>query len=749
MKKRILASLLSLSLSFSMFTTAFATDGGEGSADTMKDVSAAAEMSEGQADAYWGHIPEDKTFAFADSRYYDGTDYVKVFNVGFYMGTSGQYYANGDWTDLTKVYRREDYYKTEEFKTFSNTGNVGDPKPEGYPTNDVGGDAEGKLPSYNAGVYTYLAWTDFEMFGRSWFINYGIDSVINVPRVTTYVEIWRVEPNLRLTTDKTTVERGDEFTATLSIENHFDNYDGLPTAEQVFFSADHAVLVSDTVTETDNHYTATFRATEDLSANEIEITAGVNDTATNYKPATTTTTLPLPAVTYTVTYTDGVKNETVFGDQVHSGLSAGVSTPAFNGTPSRDGYEFSGWTPEVAGIVTGNATYTAVWTKKPDTPLPSPAVTYTVTYTDGVKNETVFGDQVHSGLSAGVSTPAFNGTPSRDGYEFSGWTPEVAGIVTGNATYTAVWTKKSGDRGDDEISVRYTLTYDSNGGIEYKDEQYQRNTTVDLDKVPTREGYTFTGWYADEELTERITEIRMTSDKTVYAGWEPTGIPDWLNGADHFAYVIGYTDGTVRPLNNISRAEVASIFFRLLNEDTREENLTADNTFTDVHEGMWCNTAISTMAKLGIVKGRSQEHFDPNAPITRAEFAAICARFDTSKRNGDSDFADIAGHWAEAEIGRAATLGWIMGYTDGTFRPENNITRAEAMTMINRVLNRLPQSEDDLLDGMNIWPDNQLGAWYYLAVQEATNSHDFNRKGDVHEQWSKLTADPDWTKYEK
>lgn len=671
MKKRILASLLSLSLSFSMFTTAFATDGGEGSADTMKDVSAAAEMSEGQADAYWGHIPEDKTFAFADSRYYDGTDYVKVFNVGFYMGTSGQYYANGDWTDLTKVYRREDYYKTEEFKTFSNTGNVGDPKPEGYPTNDVGGDAEGKLPSYNAGVYTYLAWTDFEMFGRSWFINYGIDSVINVPRVTTYVEIWRVEPNLRLTTDKTTVERGDEFTATLSIENHFDNYDGLPTAEQVFFSADHAVLVSDTVTKTDNHYTATFRATEDLSANEIEITAGVNDTATNYKPATTTTTLPLPAVTYTVTYTDGVKNETVFGDQVHSGLSAGVSTPAFNGTPSRDGYEFSGWTPEVAGI------------------------------------------------------------------------------VTGNATYTAVWTKKSGDRGDDEISVRYTLTYDSNGGIEYKDEQYQRNTTVDLDKVPTREGYTFTGWYADEELTERITEIRMTSDKTVYAGWEPTGIPDWLNGADHFAYVIGYTDGTVRPLNNISRAEVASIFFRLLNEDTREENLTADNTFTDVHEGMWCNTAISTMAKLGIVKGRSQEHFDPNAPITRAEFAAICARFDTSKRNGDSDFADIAGHWAEVEIGRAATLGWIMGYTDGTFRPENNITRAEAMTMINRVLNRLPQSEDDLLDGMNIWPDNQLGAWYYLAVQEATNSHDFNRKGDVHEQWSKLTADPDWTKYEK
>lgn len=314
-----------------------------------------------------------------------------------------------------------------------------------------------------------------------------------------------------------------------------------------------------------------------------------------------------------------------------------------------------------------------------------------------------------------------------------------------------VWTKNSsgGDHGGGGGGTTYyTLHYESNGGTEYKDERYARNTVVELDKVPTREGYTFTGWYADKELTERITEIKMTSDKTVYAGWEPTGVPDWLNGKDHFAYVVGYTDGTVRPLNNISRAEVATIFFRLLNEDIREENLTTSNTFADVNEGMWCNTAISTMAKLGVVKGRSPEHFDPDAPITRAEFAAICARFDTSKRDGDSDLTDIAGHWAEAEIERAATLGWIMGYTDGTFRPENYITRAEAMTMINRVLNRLPESEDDLLDGMNVWPDNQPGAWYYLAVQEATNSHDFNRKGDVHEHWTKLTADPDWTKYQ-
>ncbi len=138
----------------------------------------------------------------------------------------------------------------------------------------------------------------------------------------------------------------------------------------------------------------------------------------------------------------------------------------------------------------------------------------------------------------------------------------------------------------------------------------------------------------------------------------------------------------------------------------------------------------------------------PNAPITRAEFAAICARFDTSKHDGDSNFTDISGHWAEAEIERAASLGWIKGYKDGTFRPENNITRAEAMTMINRVLCRLPENEDDLLNGMTVWPDNQPGTWHYLAVQEATNSHDFDRKGEIHEKWTVLMENPDWEKYE-
>ena len=237
---------------------------------------------EGESDSYWGHIPENKTFAFADSRYYDGTDYVKVFNVGFYMGNKGQYYTNGDWTDMSRVYRREDYYKNEEFIQFSNTGKVDDPKPDGYPSNDVGGDADGKLPSYNAGTYTTLSWTNFEMYGRFWFNNYGIDSVINASGVATYVEIWKVEPELALSVDKNKVKRGDTFTLTLTINNHFDNMDGLPVENEVSFLLNNAAAASD-ITKTNNIYTQTFKATEDIDINSIAVKAGVLDTAVNYK----------------------------------------------------------------------------------------------------------------------------------------------------------------------------------------------------------------------------------------------------------------------------------------------------------------------------------------------------------------------------------------------------------------------------------------------------------------------------------
>lgn len=370
---------------------------------------------------------------------------------------------------------------------------------------------------------------------------------------------------------------------------------------------------------------------------------------------------------------------------------------------------------------------------------------FSVTYTDGIGG-TSFADEVTSDLRRGTPTPAFTGgTPTRSGYTFTGWEPSVAATVTDNAVYTAQWAKNSSSS---HHSTRYTLHYESNGGTAYKDERYSSGTKVTLDKTPTRESYTFTGWYADKELTQKISSIKMTSDKTVYAGWEATGVPDKLNGDDHFAYVIGYPDGKVHPKGNISRAETATIFFRLLKADIRDGNLTADNGFSDVANGQWHNKAISTMAKLGIVKGRRADRFDPDASITRAEFAAICARFNTKPVENNGSFSDISGHWAENEIERAAAFGWISGYPDGTFHPDARITRAEAMTMINRVLCRMPQSESDLLDSMVTWPDNKPSDWHYLAVQEATNSHDFNRQGEVGESWTKLTSVPDWKQYQ-
>ena len=237
------------------------------------------------------------------------------------------------------------------------------------------------------------------------------------------------------------------------------------------------------------------------------------------------------------------------------------------------------------------------------------------------------------------------------------------------------------------------------------------------------------------------------SDKPVHDTPAENAVPPMLSGEDHFAYVIGYDDGTVRPEGQITRAEVATIIFRLLDPEVRDENLTAENGFEDVGEGDWYNTAVSTLVKLGIISGRSDTSFDPDAPITRAEFATLFARFDESGTEPAGGFSDLSGHWARESVGRAAALGWIDGYEDGSFRPDNRITRAEAMTMVNRVLNRNPAEEEDLLPDMRVWSDNQPGSWYYFAVQEATNSHEYTRP-DSHEDWTKLTEDPDWDRYQ-
>ena len=280
--------------------------------------------------------------------------------------------------------------------------------------------------------------------------------------------------------------------------------------------------------------------------------------------------------------------------------------------------------------------------------------------------------------------------------------------------------------------------------------------------------FTFAGW-KDKDGKVLSGEQELKDDITLYGVWTftkkssggggggrkptvtiPDDVPTGLNGDDHYAYIVGYPDSTVRPQNGITRAEVATIFFRLLTDETRNANSTKTNSYSDVAAGAWYNHAVSTLSAMGIVKGDSQGKFNPNAPITRAEFAAIAARFDDKANTTAVDFSDIASHWAKDEISAAANNGWINGYTDGTFRPNNKITRAEAMTLVNRVLKRLPETAEDLHNDMIKWSDNSdTSAWYYLAVQEATNSHYYDLKENKYEKWSKLRETRDWTELEK
>lgn len=223
-----------------------------------------------------------------------------------------------------------------------------------------------------------------------------------------------------------------------------------------------------------------------------------------------------------------------------------------------------------------------------------------------------------------------------------------------------------------------------------------------------------------------------------------------LNKTDHFAYVIGYPDGTVHPNGQITRAEVATIFFRLLKDEVRDGAFTTSNSYSDVAYGKWYNNPISTMSALSIITGYPDGTFKPNKPITRAEFAAIAARFDETQSGKSATFSDVIGHWAAKEIGIAYYNDWIKGYPDGTFKPDQNITRAEAMTMINRVLERKPESPADLLTNMNKWTDNMdTSKWYYLDIQEATNSHAYTRKTFNYELWRQMLPDPDWSRYER
>ena len=330
--------------------------------------------------------------------------------------------------------------------------------------------------------------------------------------------------------------------------------------------------------------------------------------------------------------------------------------------------------------------------------------------------------------------------------------------------------------------LMYTLTYDVTGDLPEGYTAPAKQTLVNgssytVAEVPasvsgSKDGvngtFSFNGWKKDDG-TVLTGEQQLTADLTLHGVWTftkkssgggggshkptvtiPDDVPTGLNGDDHYAYIVGYPDSTVRPQNGITRAEVATIFFRLLTDETRNANSTKTNSYSDVAAGAWYNHAVSTLSAMGIVKGDSHGKFNPNAPITRAEFAAIAARFDDKADTTAVDFSDIASHWAKDEISAAANNGWINGYTDGTFRPNNKITRAEAMTLVNRVLKRLPETAEDLHNDMIKWSDNSdTSAWYYLAVQEATNSHYYDLKENKHEKWSKLRETRDWTELEK
>ena len=412
--------------------------------------------------------------------------------------------------------------------------------------------------------------------------------------------------------------------------------------------------------------------------------------------------------------------------------------------PTLKGHTFAFWylgdeKYDFSDAVEQNITLYANWEKN----------IYTVTYTDGVDGEEVFADQTYR-VPFEDTTPAFKGNPTRDGYVFDGWKPAFSDTVTGNVTYVAQWTART--------DLSYTVHY------------YLKNTTKQVANDKMVAGQTFnadvtenairiSGYRVYGDSVKSITIGTGTNEIIFYytrASRPSTPSKPTLNTGDHYAYVMGYPDGTVRPNGSITRAEVSAILFRLLSDETRDEYFTTESSFTDVKAGAWYNNSIATLEKAGVIVDTAKGGaFRPNEAITRAELAAMLAQFSDAKPVKGVKFSDVsAEHWAYEAIAIAAKMGWIEGYPDGTFRPDATITRAEMMTLVNRALERVPSDEDHLLSKrvMLTFPDCKSGDWFYIAVQEATNSHTYERaatekNGD--EQWTALRANRDWTQLEK
>ena len=349
--------------------------------------------------------------------------------------------------------------------------------------------------------------------------------------------------------------------------------------------------------------------------------------------------------------------------------------------------------------------------------------------------------------------------PNRYGahYSYNSVKSVVSGVVTVDDPATIL-----------KLNVYYdldfhTLTFDTMGGSKVAPETVRHGLTVAKPKDPVKGGYIFYGWYTDKTFSNRYNfATPLTEDITIYSKWVCIALPgttvNWivlpgttvkkntpelntptLNTADHFAYVQGYPDGTVKPTGDVTRAEVATILYRVMDADCVKTYETTRCSFSDVVRGDWFNLYVATLENAGvIVDTRTNGKFRPNEAITRAELAAMLAQFADIK-SATNSFNDVsARHWASDEIAVCAKMGWINGYPDGSFRPDATITRAEMMAMINRALDRTPKSVSDLLSGMKTWSDNaNVNAWYYLDVQEATNSHTYTKSGS-HETWKKL-----------
>ena len=301
----------------------------------------------------------------------------------------------------------------------------------------------------------------------------------------------------------------------------------------------------------------------------------------------------------------------------------------------------------------------------------------------------------------------------------------------------------------------HTLTFDTMGGSRIDPVTVRHGNAVAKPKDPVNGGYIFDGWYTDKTYrTPYNFATVLTQDTTIYAKWFLIALPGVtikkttpkLNTSDHFAYVQGYPDGTVKPTGNITRAETAAILFRLMDEGSRKTYYSTKSGFRDVATGSWYNTYVATLNNAGVITDSSNGYFRPNEAITRAELAAMLANF-TETAGAANYFNDVsASYWAANAIAICAKLGWITGYPDGSFRPDRNVTRAELMAMINRATGRAPKSADAFLPGMKTWSDNTADKWYYLDVQEATNSHSYTIKDS--EKWTALNADPNWSLYE-